>query len=240
MISTSCPTPSRPSSRRASTRCRVTIARCSVTRPCSVATSRSRCWPRWSISRRSAWPTTSVASPTSSRPRPPATCDSVTCSSAMSPTKVSRFGRAGRAPPSGADPRAVERRRRRARRAALDPLPPRRQLPRVVAVLARRGRAGRAQRRADRGCRLLPERARGRSPPRRPRCRLRVRSRGEPGRLPRAERPLRAGPGGVRPGSAFSAADPSAAGRLCRKIGWVRDHEGRYSEAQRWFQSRSS
>jgi class 3 adenylate cyclase/tetratricopeptide (TPR) repeat protein len=31
-------------------------------------------------------------------------------------------------------------------------------------------------------------------------------------------------------------ADPRRRARLCRKIGWVRDHEGRYTEAQRWFQ----
>ncbi|MEY2421155.1 MAG: hypothetical protein QOI95_1222 [Acidimicrobiaceae bacterium] len=29
--------------------------------------------------------------------------------------------------------------------------------------------------------------------------------------------------------------DPIRRGRLCRKIGWVRDHEGRYVEAARWF-----
>ncbi len=29
--------------------------------------------------------------------------------------------------------------------------------------------------------------------------------------------------------------DPVRRARLCRKIGWVRDHEGRYTEAQRWF-----
>src|SRR5262249_20173342 len=29
---------------------------------------------------------------------------------------------------------------------------------------------------------------------------------------------------------------PVRRARLCRKIGWVRDHEGRYTEAQRWFQ----
>ncbi|HEX2383966.1 MAG TPA: adenylate/guanylate cyclase domain-containing protein [Acidimicrobiales bacterium] len=34
----------------------------------------------------------------------------------------------------------------------------------------------------------------------------------------------------------LSAADSSRRARLCRKVGWVRDHEGRYGEAQRWFQ----
>jgi tetratricopeptide (TPR) repeat protein len=34
----------------------------------------------------------------------------------------------------------------------------------------------------------------------------------------------------------YERADPNRRGRLCRKIGWVRDHEGRYTEAQRWFQ----
>jgi tetratricopeptide (TPR) repeat protein len=34
----------------------------------------------------------------------------------------------------------------------------------------------------------------------------------------------------------FSAEDPNRRARLCRKVGWVRDHEGRYTEAQRWFQ----
>jgi class 3 adenylate cyclase/tetratricopeptide (TPR) repeat protein len=33
----------------------------------------------------------------------------------------------------------------------------------------------------------------------------------------------------------LGAADPARRARVCRKIGWVRDHEGRYSEAQRWF-----
>jgi tetratricopeptide (TPR) repeat protein len=34
----------------------------------------------------------------------------------------------------------------------------------------------------------------------------------------------------------LSAEDASRRARLCRKVGWVRDHEGRYTEAQRWFQ----
>jgi tetratricopeptide (TPR) repeat protein len=34
----------------------------------------------------------------------------------------------------------------------------------------------------------------------------------------------------------LSVDHPVRRARLCRKIGWVRDHEGRYTEAQRWFQ----